>query len=185
MNKLTSYPFNKRNPFEKQKENKTITGTACFLDRESAGDEIVIIQEVKCRITHMPRMQFISVRKVNEKEFKRIFMNGIRHVYHLKPVTVKILDYVIHELKPDSSGFQLKVQACINEIGCSQASVFRALGELCGAKIIARGCSETHYYLNSAFMGNDKNVSFAQSFVTESSNTKEMTRKPEEKESKK
>ena len=57
------------------------------------------------------------------------------------------------------------VEDCIEATGYSQASIFRALGELCSAEIIARGRSDKQFFINPMICFNGDRVTFATTYI--------------------
>ena len=49
----------------------------------------------------------------------------------------------------------------------SEVSIFRALGELCSAEIIARGRADIEYYINPMCVFNGDRVTFATTYINE------------------
>lgn len=166
MSNLTSFSFNNENPFATP-DIKNL-GSSIFqeLNPSNDSDELFMTSEINSREQITGNSTFIKKVYVDKEYFQNVVLNELTQFFKLKPITRKVLEFILNNKGSGLSGFTLNVQTIMKEVGCSQASAFRALGELCYFRIIARGNSETHYYINPICKKCTKSVSFSTCYVS-------------------
>lgn len=163
--KLSDFEMNTENPFAKQAlvnignalVSKTVKGTN--------KDESAILKVVDNNGQILGNSAFIRNKAVDTENFAKFFLAGFKAFFDLKPTSIKVFKYILGQLKPNQDSFMFFIEDCIRDTGCSQASIFRALGELCKAEIIARGRIEEQYYINPMCVFNGDRVTFATTYI--------------------
>lgn len=163
--KLSDFEMNKENPFAKQ---ALVNIGNALLAKNVKGinkDESAILKGVDSNGEILGNSVFIRNKTVDTESFTKFFLAGFKAFFDLKPASLKVFGFILEQLKPNQDEFLFFVEDCIKETGYSQASVFRALGELCSANIIARGRSELQYYVNPMCVFNGDRVTFATTYI--------------------
>jgi|AACY02.4.fsa_nt_gi hypothetical protein len=163
--KLSDFEMNKENPFAKQ---ALVNIGNALLARSVKGtnkDESAILKAISGDGEVLGNTTFIRNKTVDTENFTKFFLAGFKAFFDLKPASLKVFGFILEQLKPNQDEFLFFVEDCIKETGYSQASVFRALGELCSANIIARGRSELQYYINPMCIFNGDRVTFATTYI--------------------
>ena len=163
--KLSDFEMNKENPFAKQ---ALVNIGNALLVRGVKGtnkDESAILKAISGDGEVLGNTTFIRNKTVDTENFTKFFLAGFKAFFDLKPASLKVFGFILEQLKPNQDEFLFFVEDCIKETGYSQASVFRALGELCSANIIARGSGALDYYINPMCIFNGDRVTFATTYI--------------------
>lgn len=165
MKKLSDFEMNRENPFAKQAlvniGNALITKSVKGTNK----DEAAILKGIDQNGEILGDTVFIRNKTVDSEGFAKFFLAGFKAFYDLKPASIKVFSFILSQLKPNQDEFLFFMDDCIKETGYSQASIFRALGELCSAQIIARGRTELQYYVNPMVCFNGDRVTFATTYI--------------------
>jgi hypothetical protein len=165
--KLSDYEMNRENPFAKQALVNIGSALVSKSIKGTNKDESAILKAVDGNGEILGNSVFIRNKTVDTEEFTKFFLSGFKSFFDLKPASLKVFKFILKQLKPNRDDFYFFVEDCITDTGYSQASVFRALGELCKAKIIARGRTEEQYYINPMCVFNGDRVTFATTYINE------------------
>lgn len=165
MKRLSEFEMNKENPFAKQAlvnigsalVTKTVKGTN--------KDEAAILKGVDHNGEVLGDTVFIRNKTVDSEEFAKFFLSGFKAFFDLKPVSIKVFSFILSQLTPNRDEFMFFVDDCMEATGYSQSSIFRALGELCSAEIIARGRSDKQFFVNPMICFNGDRVTFATTYI--------------------
>lgn len=163
--KLTDFALNKENPFAQQAlvnighalVTKSVKGTN--------KDESAVLKGVDHNGEVLGDTVFIRNKTVDSEEFTKFFLAGFKAFFDLKPASMKVFSFILAQLKPNQDCFWFFVEDCMEYTGYSSVSIFRALGELCAAQIIARGRTERLYYINPMVCFNGDRVTFATTYI--------------------
>lgn len=165
MKKLSDFEMNRENPFAKQAlvniGNALITKPVKGTNK----DEAAILKGIDQNGEILGDTVFIRNKTVDSEGFAKFFLSGFKAFYELKPASIKVFSFILSQLKPNQDEFLFFIDDCREATGYSQASIFRALGELCSAEIIARGRSELQYYVNPMVCFNGDRVTFATTYI--------------------
>ncbi|KAB4316819.1 hypothetical protein GAO43_29965, partial [Bacteroides thetaiotaomicron] len=130
-------------------------------------DESAILKAVDGNGEILGNSVFIRNKAVDTESFAKFFLAGFKAFFDLKPASIKVFKYILGQLKPNQDSFMFFMDECKEETGYSEVSIFRALGELCSAEIIARGRADIEYYINPMCVFNGDRVTFATTYINE------------------
>ena len=163
--KLSDFEMNSENPFAKQALVNIGNALVSKSVKTSNKDESAVLKAIDNNGEILGNSVFIRSKTVDSENFAKFFIAGFKAFFDLKPTSIKVFKFILGQLKPNRDDFLFFIEDCIEETGCSQASIFRALGELCRAEIIARGRTEEQYYINPMCVFNGDRVTFATTYI--------------------
>ena len=167
MRTLTSFPFNKENPFADPDIENLGPSIIHELENNDELENLSMTAKLNSKKQLTGHSAYIKKVYVNKEYFQNIVLKEFMQFFKLKPITVKVLRLILNITSPSLSEFTLNIKTIMIEVGCSQVSAIRALAELCFYRIIARGHSETHYYINPICNKCTNSVTFSISYVSE------------------
>lgn len=163
--KLSDFEMNSENPYAKQALVNIGNAIVSKSVKGSNKDESAILKAVDGNGEILGNSVFIRNKTVDSESFAKFFIAGFKAFFDLKPTSIKVFKFILEQLRPNRDDFLFFMDDCIKETGCSQASIFRALGDLCRAEIIARGRTEEQYYINPMCVFNGDRVTFATTYI--------------------
>lgn len=163
---LSDFQNNKENPFAKQ----TIVQMGNFLaTRQVSGkndDERSVLQAVDEKTGELlGQTVFMRTKMVDTETFAKVYQMGFQAFADMKPSVMKVFQYIVSQLKPDNDRFFLFVEDIMEATGYSKMTIYRALGHLCSREIIARGRSDTDYFINPMYVFNGNRVTFITNWI--------------------
>lgn len=163
--KLSDFELNKKNPFAKQALVNIGNALVSKSIKGSNKDESAILKAIDDNGEVLGNTVFIRNKTVDTEQFAKFFLNGFKAFFDLKPVSIKVFGYILGQLRPNQDNFMFFMDDCKRKTGYSEVSIYRALGELCGAQIIARGRMEIEYFINPMCVFNGDRITFATTYI--------------------
>lgn len=162
---LSEFQLNSENPFAKQA--LVHIGSAIVSKKTSSSnkDEKAILKAIDDNGAILGNTVFMRNKVVDSEQFAKFFFAGFKAFFDLKPASIKVFGYILKQLKPNQDSFRFYVDECCEETGYVKMTVYRALGELCAAEIIARGKDERDYFINPMVVFNGDRVTFATTYI--------------------
>lgn len=163
--KLSSMEMHKENPFIRQTLVKM--GDALISKKVVASnkDEGAILKAMDSDGQILGNTVFMRNKTVDEEQFAKFFFAGFKAFFDLKPASIKVFGFILKQLKPNSDEFLFFIEDCVSETKYSVSTIYKSLGELCAAGIIARGRDELIYYINPMVVFNGDRVTFATTYI--------------------
>lgn len=141
-----------------------------IVDRKVLGsnqDEGAILKAIDRDGAILGNTVFMRNKTVDNEQFIKLYYDGIRNFFDLRPTSLKVLMLIISIVKnkPNTDEFILLPEEIMEVLKCGKSSVYRALAELCQNEIIAKGRADCSYYINPMIMFNGDRVSFAMTYI--------------------
>ena len=162
---LKDFEMNRENPFAKQALVNIGNALISKTIKGSNKDESAILKAVNSDGQILGNSVFVRNKTVDSENFAKFFIAGFKAFFDLKPASIKVFKFILEQLKPNSDEFMFFIEDCCESTGYCKMTVYRALGELCSAEIIARGRSELQYYINPMCVFNGDRVTFATTYI--------------------
>ncbi len=162
---LSDFKLNTENPFAKYALVQIGRAIVSRKVLASNKDEGAILKAVDREGQILGNTVFMRNKTVDEEQFAKFFFAGFKAFFDLKPASIKVFGYILNQLKPNDDSFRFYVEECMAATGYTKMTIYRALGELCAAEIIARGKDERDYYINPMVVFNGDRVTFATTFI--------------------
>lgn len=164
--KLREMESHKENPFAKQALVKIGQALTSRMVIGSNKDEAAILKAVEENTGKvLGNSVFMRNKTVDEEQFAKFFFAGFKAFFDLKPASIKVFGFILKQLRPNADYIMFFIDDCIKDTKLSAISVYRALGELCKADIIARGRTEEMYFINPMVVFNGDRVTFATTYI--------------------
>ncbi len=162
---LADFHMNRENPFAKQ----TIVKMGSYLATHQVvgknDDERSVLQAVDDDGQVLGQTVFVRSKMVDTETFAKVYQAGFTAFADLKPSVMKVFQYITSQLRPDNDKFNLYVEDIIEATSLHKATVYRALAALCDREIIARGRSDTDYFINPMYVFNGNRVTFITNWI--------------------
>ena len=109
---------------------------------------------------------FIRQEEVDEKEFTKLFKEGVARISGLSARGSKVWGYVCDQLKPGSTNIHFMFTQALAHTGYkTRANVVSGLAELLEGEILARSQEPSLYFINPTIMFNGNRLTFAKTYV--------------------
>lgn len=165
--KLSDFEKNETSPFAQQTLVKLGECVVAKPVKNTNADESAVARVIDGSGGLIGQSAFFTTKVLDEENFTKFFLAGFSAFYGLKPSALKVFNYIMSLLKPNKDDFILFVSDCSKATGIGVATVYRALGELCAAQIIARGRFEEQFFINPMVCFNGSRVTFATTYINE------------------
>ena len=163
---LSNYSFNRENPFLNEAIEK-INGniTKKYRSATNTGEK-AILKAVDDNGELLGHTSFIRQIEVDEEQFTKIYLSQFSAFFDLKPQAIKVFGYIMTKLQPKQDMFMFLMDECLEYTNYkSKNSIWIGLGGLVESKIIARGPSDSIYFINPMVAFNGNRVTFAKSYI--------------------
>jgi hypothetical protein len=109
---------------------------------------------------------FVRQIEVDEDQFTKIYLNNFSAFFGIKEAGIRVFGYIMTRMVPGQDLVIFLMNEAVEYTGYkSKNSIWRGLGELVENKIIARGPSESLYYINPMVVFNGNRVTFAKTYI--------------------
>lgn len=164
--KLAEYKKNRENPFLKEAVEQIEKSIVKRYKNTSGTSRNAILQAVNADGELVGHTSFIQQIEVDEQQFTKIYLSQFSAFFELKSQAIKVFGYIMTKLVPKQDMFIFLDEECMEYTGYkSQSSIRIGLGSLVESKIIARGPSDSLYFINPMVAFNGDRVTFAKSYV--------------------
>lgn len=166
--KLTDFEKNDTSPFAQQTLMKLGECVVAKPVKSTNTDESAVARVIDGNGALLGESAFFTTKAMDGETYTKVFNGKFSAFFGLKPSAMKVFNYIMGQLKPNRDDFILFVSDCSTATGLGVASVYRALGELCAAEIIARGRFEEQFFINPVVAFNGSRVTFATTLINTS-----------------
>lgn len=109
---------------------------------------------------------FIRQVEVDEDKFAKLYLSNFSAFHELGKQAIKIFGYILEQLIPNRDMFMFFMDECMVHTGyATKKPIYKGLADLVEAEIIARGPSDTNYFINPLIVFNGNRVTFAKTYV--------------------
>lgn len=164
--KLSEYKKNKENPFLKEAVELIEKSIVKKYKNTGGTSRSAILQAVNSDGELVGHTSFIRQIEVDEDQYTKIYLSQFSAFWSLKTQAIKVFGYVMTKLVPKQDMFVFLDDECMQYTGYnSQSSIKIGLGSLVENKIIARGPSDSLYFINPMVAFNGDRVTFAKTYI--------------------
>jgi hypothetical protein len=165
--KLSSHIKNRTNPFVEdaiEKINQNIVKK--YKSSTNTGEKAILQAIDPASGELLGHTSFVRQIEVDEERFTKLYLSQFSQFWDLQPQSMRVFGYIMTQLKPKQDMFIFLLDDCLEHTGYkSKTSVFKGLGGLIDSKIIARGPSDSLYFINPMVAFNGSRVTFAKTYV--------------------
>ena len=166
-NKLSFFNKNEENPFIKQaiqQVNKSIVKK--YKTASKTGEKAILKAFDESTGEILGHTQFVRQIEVDEEQFTKFYLSNFSAFFDLKPQAIKVFGYILKQLTPNKDYFHIYMSdALISTSYKNKKSIYDGLASLVSNGIIARGKSDTHYFINPMVVFNGNRITFAKTYV--------------------
>jgi|MDTB01.1.fsa_nt_gb hypothetical protein len=172
--KLSEYKKNIENPFLKEAVEQIQNNIVKKYKNTAGYGEKAVLKAVNPDTGEMlGHTTFIRQIQVDEEQFTKFYLSQFSSFWELNKQAIKVFGYIMTKLIAKQDMFIFLEHECLEYTGYkSQASIRIGLGSLVENKIIARGPSDTLYFINPMVAFNGDRVTFAKTYVKKSKSKK-------------
>lgn len=164
--KLSSYNKNNENPFLEEAVARIQKNIVKKYRNSSGTSKTAILQAISSDGELMGHTSFVRQIEVDEQQFTKFYLSQFSAFFNLKTQAYKVFGYIMTKLMPKQDMFIFLMSECIDYTGYKgEGSIFIGLGSLVESKIIARGPSDSLYFINPMIVFNGDRVTFARTYV--------------------
>lgn len=164
---LSTYSRHRTNPFVEQAIEQ-INNNIVKKYKNSAGyGEKAVLQAVDPETGELlGHTTFIRQIEVDEEQFTKFYLAQFSSFFNLKSQSFKVFGYIMTKLIPKQDMFMFFMDECKDYTKYkSEKSIYIGLTSLVENNIIARGPSESIYFINPMVAFNGDRVTFAKTYV--------------------
>jgi intergrase/recombinase len=164
---LEKFNKNSKNPFLEQAIEEINSNIVKKYKTASWQDKRAILQAFDPKTGEMlGHTTFIRQIEVDEQHFTKIYLSQFESFWDLGKQAIKVFGYIMTKLLPGQDMFIFLMDECLEHTKyTSKSSIFIGLGQLMTAEIIARGPSDSIYFINPLVAFNGNRVSYVKTYV--------------------
>lgn len=163
---LSDFSKNKENPFLKEAVERIESSIVKKYKTTGGTSRSAILQAVNSDGELVGHTSFIRQIEVDEEQFTKVYLSQFSSFWGLKTQAIRVFGYIMTKLIPKQDLFSFFVDECMEHTGYkSEKSVYIGLGSLLEHSIIARGRTDSHYFINPMIAFNGDRVTFAKTYV--------------------
>lgn len=165
--KFSDFEKNRENPFIKQAIEEVNKNVVKKYRSSTGTDRRAVLQAVDPDSGELlGHTSFIRQIEVDEEQFTKFYLSNFKAFYGLSEKAIRIFGYILTKLTPNKDEFMLIIEDCLSQT-CykTKPSIYAALAELIKADIIARGRTDTLFFINPMVVFNGNRVTFVKTYV--------------------
>jgi len=105
-----------------------------------------------------------KIEEYDPTKYTKVFHENMKEFYPLKDSSFKVFLYMTKLLKPNKIEVTFYREECVEEVGISETTVYRALAQLVEHDFIARTRKDHLFYINPNLFFNGDRVRFIKEF---------------------
>lgn len=110
--------------------------------------------------------QFIRQIELDEEKFTKVYLSQFEAFFDLNIQAIRVFGYIMKKLVPKQDMFPFFIHECLEYTNYkNHRSIHQGLTSLLEANIIARGPSDSFYFINPMVAFNGDRVTFAKTYV--------------------
>jgi intergrase/recombinase len=164
---LGKYVMNNKNPFV-EKAIDEINDNIVKKYRNATGtDQRAILQAYDPKTGELlGHTTFVRQIEVDEDQFAKVYLSQFRAFFDLGTQGIRVFGYIMNKLVIGQDLFIFILNDVMEYTKyTSKSSVFIGIGQLLKAEIIARGPSDSLYYINPLVVFNGNRVTYAKTYI--------------------
>lgn len=168
--KVTDFPTNHENPFLMQAvpQIKSHFGVA-QVNAAGAGQRAILNAVDPNTGEVVGNTTFVKKKIVDEDQFTKLYLSQFQAFFDLTQVGLKVFGYIMTCMKASSDMIYFDKEACKTYTQYkSSVSIYKGIAELLNGGIIARGWSDSIFFLNPLIVWNGSRVTFVTQYEKKS-----------------
>lgn len=164
---LSNFSKNKNNPFV-EKALEEITDKLVKKYRNSTStDQKAILQAINPDTGEiLGHTSFVRQIEVDEEQFTKIYLSGFESFFDLGTQGIRVFGYIMTKLVAKNDMFMFIIDECMEYTRYkSKKQIYQGLTQLLKGEIIARGPSDSIYFINPIVSFNGDRVTYAKTYI--------------------
>lgn len=159
--------MNNKNPFIEKAIDEINDNIVKKYKNATGTDQRAILQAFDPKTGEMlGHTSFVRQIEVDEDQFTKVYLSQFSAFFDLGTQGIRVFGYIMSKLIIGQDMFIFILNDVMNYTKyTSKSSVFIGLGQLLKAEIIARGPSDSLYYINPLVAFNGNRVTYAKTYV--------------------
>lgn len=165
--KFSDFERNKENPFIKQAIEEIDKNIVKRYKSSTGTDKRAVLQAVDPNSGELlGHTSFIRQIEIDEEQFTKFYLSNFKAFFGLSERAIRVFGYILTKLATNSDEFLFFIDECLvyTEYKAKKA-VYNGLTELIQAEIIAKGKTDTFFFINPMVVFNGSRVTFAKTYV--------------------
>jgi hypothetical protein len=163
---LREYKRNKINPFLEEAIEKIDSHLVKKYRSSTGTSRAAILTAVDENNIPVGHTSFIRQIEVDDEQFTKIYLSQFSAFWNLKSSSMKVFGYIMTKLVPKQDMFFFLIDECKEHTSYkAEKSIYLGLANLIENKIIARGPTESVYFINPMVAFNGNRVTFAKTYI--------------------
>lgn len=170
---LSDFNKNRNNPFV-EKAIDEINNMLVKKYRNSTGtDKKAILQAMDPNTGEiLGHTTFVKQIEVDEEQFTKIYLSNFDSFFDLNTQGIRVFGYIMTKLVPKKDMFMFIIDECLEFTNYkSKKQIYQGLTQLLKGEIIARGPSDSIYFINPIVTFNGDRVTYAKTYVKRKKST--------------
>jgi hypothetical protein len=164
---LMSFRKNYKNPFVEQaieQINKNIVKQ--YKTATKTGEKAILQAFDPASGELLGHTQFVREIEIDEEQFTKVYLSQFSAFFELKTQGIKVFGYIMQKLVPKSDMFPFFISECMEFTKYkSKKQIYEGLAQLVNNEIIARGPSDSFYFINPMVAFNGNRITYAKTYV--------------------
>jgi hypothetical protein len=167
INKLSVYEKNKKNPFLEQAIEEINNNIVKKYKTSAQQDQRAVLQAIDPKTGEMlGHTTFLRRIEVDEEKFSKVYLSQFESFWELGKQGIRVFSYIMTKLMPNQDMFIFIMDECISHTKYSaKKSIYQGLAQLVDCEIIARGPSDSLYFINPMVVFNGNRVTYAKTYI--------------------
>jgi hypothetical protein len=171
---VIDFEKNKENPFLKEAIEQIQQNIVKKYKNSSGTSKKAILQAVDNEGKVLGHTSFIRQFEVDEEQFTKFYLSKFSAFWDLKVQAIRVFGYIMTKLVPKQDTFHFFIDECMEHTNYkSEKSIYIGLASLLDSGIIARGRTDSLYFINPMIAFNGDRVTFANTYIKKEAEKKE------------
>jgi len=163
---VIDFEKNKENPFLKEAIEQIQQNIVKKYKNSSGTSKKAILQAVDNDGQVLGHTSFIRQIEVDEEQFTKVYLSRFSAFWDLKIQAIRVFGYIMTKLVPKQDMFHFFIDECMEHTNYkSEKSIYIGLASLLDCGIIARGRTDSLYFINPMIAFNGDRVTFANTYI--------------------
>lgn len=164
--KLTNFERHKENPFLEQAIEEVEKHVVKKYRNSTGQGQRALVAAADIHTGEIYKTSFLRQMEVDEDQFVKLYLNNFAAFFDLSKAAIRVFGYFMQAMKPKNDMIVFVLEDCMEYTKyTSKVSIYKGLAELVANEIIARGPSDTLWFINPLIVFNGDRVSFTKTFV--------------------
>ena len=164
--RISSFDKNYENPFMNQAIEVIEKHVVKKYKNSTGQGQRALVAAADIHTGEIFKTSFIRQVEVDEEQFVKLYLSNFAAFFDLSKAAIRVFGYFMQAMKPKNDMVLFLLDECQKYTQYkSKETIYKGLGELINAQIIARGPADNLWFINPLIVFNGDRVSFTKTFV--------------------